>query len=328
MSSAPVTAEEWRSNMLPHFTATMEQLEKRLADETDRVAAVLGLERPLFLLSSRIKAADRAAATAARRTIDYWKLPDWVALRVSCPTPEAAYHLSLSFNSLPDWKPGKRFDYNLNPKLNGYRGVHVYGNVTRGGTAIECELQVHTRLQTLWSDLTHENIYKPAVKTSHLAKDTATNLAAYMAATDQLVARMIRILHDPEAQMRPSESADTHNWIAALALLYPGLKSDDVDVAIASMRAHGLHADEQLQWLLERWERQFERLHRDVVTRWRAAGCREPTAVNALAVAARFVAYSRRQSAKEEATLLERWATEQADFEQREVGGPVEDDHV
>ncbi len=325
--SAAVTIEEWREQMLPHFTATQEELLQFLRRETDRIANALQLERRLFVETTRVKEADRAAKTAARRRLDYWRLEDWVGLRVSCPTPEAAYHVSIALNSLSAWRCAKRFDYNVNPKISGYRGIHAYGRVLRGerGAEVEvaCELQVHTRLQTLWSDLTHDDIYKPGGALSVLAKDTSTNLAAYMAATDQLIGRMLGILRTPEAQLKPFEGPHVHNWIAGLALLHPALTGDEVDAAIGMLREIGMQSDEDLQRLLDRWTWNIDRLHGDVRQEWKAAGCREPTRLDTLSVAARLMIGHVKN--KEQQRAIGDWARERAE---KESGAPAEEDDV
>lgn len=323
MSAPAVTIAEWREQMLPHFTATAEAMSRHLQDETARVATQLDLEHKLFMVSWRIKEVDRAAGTALRRGMDYWKLPDWAGFRISCPTPDAAYHLSLSTNTFPDWEVGRRFDYNINPKVDGYRGIHVYGRARREDVLVPCEIQIHTRLQSLWSDLTHDDIYKPASRLSVLARDTATNLAVYMSATDQLIGRMFKILRKPEDQLKFEETADLHHWIAILALLDPSLSWQAVEPIVKQLRSIGLESHNQLQFLHER----FEKVERQVLEEWKRAGCATPSKVTAMGVCARLIV--ERIGLRDQSRRLAQWAREQAETERRdELSTPEDNDDV
>lgn len=288
MSTEPVTVVEWRDKNLPHFTACEEHLTRYLESEIRRVAGLLDLDESLFIKSSRVKEARSAASTAERRGQDYWKLPDWVGLRVSCPTLEAAYFMSVVVNGLDDWRPGRRFDYNLEPKLDGYRGVHVYGAIERGDqekVVVNCEIQLHSRLQTLWSDLTHDEVYKPDQVVSLLAHDTSSNLASYMAATDQLIERMLKILAAPESQMKPPAGAEMKHWIATLAILDPSLDPYDLEELSTSLQSQGLRELAQLGHLRER----FPRLKDSVTRIWKEIAQLELDLRQSITIAARLI---------------------------------------
>jgi len=310
MARHAVTIDEWREQNLPHFTACEEILRRHFDAEIMRVAELLDLETSLFLLSSRVKRATSAAKTAERRHRDYWKLPDWVGVRLSCPTLESAYHLSVSANTLNEWNVGKRIDYNLEPKIEGYRGIHVYGNIERGESRkvrVYCEIQILTRLQSLWSDLTHDEVYKPEETVSILSQDTAANLAAYMAATDQLIERMFKILRKAEEQMRPSEAAEIKYWIAVIALLDPSLDWYAIEPLINALKAQGLTKPVQLQILRNR----FTQLQDIVVQKWISAGRPSPSAIKCIEVITRLIVeYVNRD---DELRKLERWAREEAE---------------
>lgn len=279
------------------------------------MADLLALDEGLFVSSSRVKDAASAAETAVRRGMDYWKLPDWVGVRLSCPTLEAAYYLSVSVNMLGEWNADKRFDYNLEPKIEGYRGIHVYGHFERGESSkvrVNCEGQIHTRLQSLWSELTHDEVYKPEEAISVLAQDTAANLAAYMAATDQLIERMLKILDRAEEQMRPTETAETKHWIAVIALLYPSLDWYAMEPLINNLQARGLTKPVQLQILRDR----FPQLQDCVVGEWLSAGRPAPSMTECIEVTARLIAD--RVGRDDEGRMLARWAREGVEKENEE----------
>jgi len=310
MARPAVTIDEWREQNFPHFTACEEILRRHFDAEIMRVAELLDLETSLFLLSSRVKQATSAAKTAERRGMEYWKLPDWVGVRLACPTLEAAYHLSVSANILDEWNAGKRLDYNLKPKIEGYRGVHVYGYFERGESSkvrVNCEIQIHTRLQSLWSDLTHDEVYKPEETVSILSQDTAANLAAYMAATDQLIERMLKILRKAEEQMRPSEAAEIKYWIAVIADLDHSLDWYAIEPLINALKAQGFAKPSQLQNLPDN----FKRLKDTVMQEWHSAGRPSPSAIECIEVIARLIV--QRVGRNDEARKLAQWAREEVE---------------
>lgn len=75
----------------------------------------------------------------------------------------------------------------------GYGGVHLQvvvrdADIVRG----ECEIQVRSAAQNLWSEMSHRLLYKPGVEPSEDTKRALTRLAALMEIFDEEVGRRVR----------------------------------------------------------------------------------------------------------------------------------------
>ncbi|WP_420112573.1 GTP pyrophosphokinase [Pseudactinotalea sp.] len=80
-------------------------------------------------------------------------------------------------------------DYVSAPKASGYRGVHLHFEVSvPGHVPVVVELQIKTRLQDSWGELTHEDLYKPGapIKTSDFHTAVAATMANLLAEVDRL----------------------------------------------------------------------------------------------------------------------------------------------
>lgn len=80
-------------------------------------------------------------------------------------------------------------DYVSAPKASGYRGVHMHFEVSvPGHEPVVVELQIKTRLQDSWGELTHEDLYKPGapIKTSDFHNAVAATMANLLAEVDRL----------------------------------------------------------------------------------------------------------------------------------------------
>lgn len=86
----------------------------------------------------------------------------------------------------------KPVDYTSSPKESGYRAFHavIDAPTTLGIKThqVKVEIQVKTRLQDAWGELTHEDMYKPgeALKPSAFHKKLAKVMADMLSAVDEL----------------------------------------------------------------------------------------------------------------------------------------------
>lgn len=93
----------------------------------------------------------------------------------------------------PDDAPGIRLldvrDYVTEPKPSGYRACHVLVSVpVPGAAAVTVEIQIKTRLQDAWGELTHEDLYKPgaAMSPGRFHGSVARAMSALLAEVDLL----------------------------------------------------------------------------------------------------------------------------------------------
>jgi putative GTP pyrophosphokinase len=98
---------------------------------------------------------------------------DIIGGRVSCWFLDDCYGFLNLINSSAHLKIGDQVDdYIATPKPSGYRSIHLvanidYDSVQRDGAEVKvkpevmkCELQIRTKLQDAWGDITHEFHYK------------------------------------------------------------------------------------------------------------------------------------------------------------------------
>lgn len=155
-------------------------------------------------------------------------LSDYVGIKVLCKSPrdlsaftdalEAACdapNCSIRFAEPP-------VDYVKEPKSSGYRAYHAVLLVPvashQGDLHIKVEVQVKTRLQDAWGELTHEDMYKPgeALKPTDFHRDYASEMAELLARVDGMADRLAVEL---DSLTEPSESdepdAGSHQRIIA-----------------------------------------------------------------------------------------------------------------
>jgi ppGpp synthetase/RelA/SpoT-type nucleotidyltranferase len=74
----------------------------------------------------------------------------------------------------------------------GYGGVHLQVVIPNGDTVGgECEIQVRSAAQNLWSEMSHRLLYKPGVEPDEDTKRALTRLAALMEIFDEEVSRRV-----------------------------------------------------------------------------------------------------------------------------------------
>lgn len=101
-------------------------------------------------------------------------ISDWIGVKVTCNTTGDAKALISKLGTLCTTAGNPRFaskdgqddvvDYMKSPKASGYRGYHAVVLVNAHENAEPCEvkveIQIKTRLQDAWGELTHESFYK------------------------------------------------------------------------------------------------------------------------------------------------------------------------
>lgn len=132
---------------------------------------------------------------------------DLIGARVVCWFPEDCYgFIDLMRTSSHLQVHDALSDYTTNPKQSGYRSIHLDCNVSydsalreEGKIAIvqddmTCELQVRTKLQDAWADVTHEFHYK--ARLAGVEDDTLegfmADISARLALEDKALARLRR----------------------------------------------------------------------------------------------------------------------------------------
>ncbi|WP_210604938.1 GTP pyrophosphokinase [Brevibacterium oceani] len=140
------------------------------------------------------------------------QIRDIVGVKVLCKSPRDQ---KMMFEALRDPEQLGSFDliesrdYTNPPKASGYRACHVILRIPSDqGQPVFAEIQVKTRLQDAWSELTHEDMYKPgaAMKPSKLHGEFARAMANMLATVDDMadtLAVELTALTDPEHELDP-----------------------------------------------------------------------------------------------------------------------------
>lgn len=147
---------------------------------------------------------------------------DIVGVKVLCKSPRDQV---MMFDSLRDPAQLGSFvvidekNYVDPPKPSGYRACHVTLEIPSDhGAPIFAEIQVKTRLQDAWGELTHEDMYKPgaAMKASELHGEFARAMANMLATVDDMadtLAEELSTLTDPEPDLGTGAPAETEHTI-------------------------------------------------------------------------------------------------------------------
>lgn len=103
----------------------------------------------------------------------------------------------------------------LQPHELGYLGVHIQARLRdealgadlRHLAGLECEIQVHTKAQNAWSEVSHPLLYKPAGEPSRSVRERILRLVALVAIfDDEIVAARKEVMADP--MYRPAAMLD------------------------------------------------------------------------------------------------------------------------
>lgn len=193
----------------------------RLAVGTGRIKTS---ERALDKLKRKIRAGECASPASARDVEN--ELRDLVGVKVLCKSTRDQYLLRDRLDKLagtedgfrarifPDTPRGSdmggapRKDYVTNPKESGYRAIHYEYTVPVTGTdPVTVEVQVKTRVQDAWGELTHEDLYKPgaSLKPSPFHQSVAKTIANLLSEVDRL---SDDLAHELEQSVTPSSKED------------------------------------------------------------------------------------------------------------------------
>jgi ppGpp synthetase/RelA/SpoT-type nucleotidyltranferase/predicted RNA-binding protein with RPS1 domain len=125
---------------------------------------------------------------------------DIVGTRITCNTIRDAYAVAREIKTVAtNGQPDRTFvlpcddfedDYIKTPKESGYRALSLLVGVPVAigdhTEAITSEIQIRTLLQHAWGELTHEDTYKPEMKTPDLIVILSKRLADALAVLDEI----------------------------------------------------------------------------------------------------------------------------------------------
>lgn len=186
-SSATALAVGWLGGIAARLLVAGDQ--SRLSTANPRVKEQ---ERALDKVNRKVAEGE---VISTRRDIES-AITDLAGVKVLCKSPRDQHALADELKALQGYgvRDGIEVidsdDYVANPKDSGYRGFHSLIKVSVPGIQIPVvvEVQVKTRLQDAWGELTHEDLYKPggAMKPSRFHGAVARQMAHLLACVDDL----------------------------------------------------------------------------------------------------------------------------------------------
>ena len=184
-----LTSDELRARVVRFYARygmELEQIKELLAIQLRQIALAYTLEsklpREAVTVTARVKSLDSFLKKLERDAWPQFYYPtevvhDLIGARVVCWFVDDCYGMLKFVQESQHFKNSQTArlqvkDYIQAPQFAGYRALHVFREITYdrvrrepAGVAVRpegiiCEVQIRTRLQDAWADITHEFFYK------------------------------------------------------------------------------------------------------------------------------------------------------------------------
>ncbi|MFA7281948.1 MAG: hypothetical protein WC100_17830 [Sterolibacterium sp.] len=257
------------TRVLQRLTSLLRDVEARIEDKT--------LVRAR-LLAYRVKSLESLQRKARKNK---WKgedafahCPDLIGARVVCNNLEDVYRFAELLRERLPWD--SRFeiqDYIKTPNSHGYRSLHINFMLDATDTFVPdrvgCEVQIRTRLQDAWGELTHGDIYKQDDVPEDL-REQALHLADLLVTADKMAStirrRAVQVVSPGE---RPDLSAISLDALAFLFRERFGRSAPDYAMrqALNACQDLGVSSLEGFQALLHQDDlrRKFDKAYRSIM---------------------------------------------------------------
>ncbi|SKO16543.1 GTP pyrophosphokinase [Mycobacteroides abscessus] len=221
-----------------------------------------------YSVDNRIKESSRAIAKINRKltkedfdvqNVDLEEIiSDWIGVKVTCNTTDDAKALISKLGTLCTTADNPRFaskdgrddvvDYMKSPKASGYRGYHAVILVKVHENAEPCEVkvevQIKTRLQDAWGELTHESFYKSEdVDASPFHKTLARTMADLLDVVDRYANDLATEVAASSTSAQQDSDDDTS--VAAGYICHDGSVSMPVTVTVSHVEPTYALANDQ-----------------------------------------------------------------------------------
>jgi putative GTP pyrophosphokinase len=178
------------------------------------------LPRNAVRIASRTKKLNNFISKLARIGWPEFYLPtevvhDLIGARIICWFYDDCYGLLefLKESKRIEVLPGSIEDYNISPKVSGYRAIHLLCNVTYDQVVhgkdkheiiagkMNCEIQIRTLFQDAWGELTHQMHYKVTERWREQYNDLVASLADRLAAEDKATASIRTLTREKDRKL-------------------------------------------------------------------------------------------------------------------------------
>jgi len=189
------------------YESGIQQITTKL-DILNKEYKVKGERNPIETVKSRVKSPESIAGKLERKGLDISipaiseNLMDVAGVRVICPYISDIYVVRDMLLAQSDVTLIKEKDYIENPKLNGYRSLHLVVEIpvylSSSVYPVKVEIQIRTIAMDFWASLEHQLRYKSAEHMPDGIEDELYECAKTIAETDQRMEEIARKLRTIE----------------------------------------------------------------------------------------------------------------------------------
>ena len=182
--------------MMMMYSCAIKEIKTKLQVLNDELS-IKRQRNPIEFIKTRVKQPDSIASKLRRKgypvTVQsvFENLSDVAGVRVICAFIDDIYKVADMLTAQDDIELIKRKDYIKNPKMNGYRSLHLIIEVpvffSDHKEQIRVEVQIRTIAMDFWASLEHKLRYKkniPESEAEYLAKELV-ECAGISASLDQ-----------------------------------------------------------------------------------------------------------------------------------------------
>ena len=155
--------------MMMMYSCAIKEIKTKLQVLNDELS-IKRQRNPIEFIKTRVKQPDSIASTLRRKgypvTVQsvFENLSDVAGVRVICAFIDDIYKVADMLTAQDDIELIKRKDYIKNPKMNGYRSLHLIIEVpvffSDHKEQIRVEVQIRTIAMDFWASLEHQLKYK------------------------------------------------------------------------------------------------------------------------------------------------------------------------
>lgn len=198
--------------MMMMYSCAIKEIKTKLQVLNDELS-IKRQRNPIEFIKTRVKQPDSIASKLRRKgypvTVQsvFENLSDVAGVRVICAFIDDIYKVADMLTAQDDIELIKRKDYIKNPKMNGYRSLHLIIEVpvffSDHKEQIRVEVQIRTIAMDFWASLDHQMKYKKDVEDASEISDELKECAEVIAQTDLKMLALRRKIEDRESRENP-----------------------------------------------------------------------------------------------------------------------------
>lgn len=159
--------------MMMIYSCVIKEIKTKLQVLNDELS-IMDKRNPIEFIKTRIKQPDSIATKLKKKGLELtvqnvWdNLNDVAGIRVICSFIDDIYRVADMLTAQDDVKLLKTKDYIKNPKMNGYRSLHLIVEIpvffSDHKKLVKAEIQIRTIAMDFWASLEHQVKYKKNIR--------------------------------------------------------------------------------------------------------------------------------------------------------------------